>query len=731
MYDIMRPAIIKAIFTQHHSPSDLLFRIVFMGLLASLICACTPSEEKPEARSQSEYTGASNCRPCHEKFYQLWASSWHALAMQETNSELAMQPWIRTAPVVNVATEKYQMRTDGQSVWVELVCQGDSKRYEVSQIMGGKNVYYFLTPFDRGRLQVLPVAYDVNRKEWFDTAGSGVRHFLENRDQALHWTDRSYAFNTTCYGCHVSQLSHNYDVRTDTYLTTWKEPGINCETCHGPGEKHIKVCEEAPKKTVPANLMTLRGGRDFSADQNNANCAQCHAKAALISSGFSPGELFADHFDLVTLEDNDYYPDGRDLGENYSYTSWLMSPCVAAGELDCLHCHTSSGRFRQKENPNESCLPCHQKHVSKAKQHTMHKDGPDSPTCISCHMPMTEFARMRRSDHSMLPPTPATTLEFGSPNACNICHKDKNAKWANKKVRTWRKRDYQAPALQRARLIDAARKGNWVYFDEMITLVESGSLDQVNTASFLRLLRNSNDPRRWKLAASMLTDSSPLVRTAAVSALEGTQEKAFLELTISACNDKSRAVRIQAASILSQYQLNQAPNELRKRIKPAMDELVATFNRRPDLWASHFNAGNFHMNQGELKLAIAAFDVAAFLEPTSSAPLVNAAMAHARLKEPDKALEKLVQAETISPKDMAVQYNLGLLYAEMGKKDKATEHMRKAYIIAPNSAGAAFNLGMLTVGTDKKKGLALLKKAMESEQSNQRYAKAYRYYLKE
>ena len=37
------------------------------------------------------------------------------------------------------------------------------------QAMGGKNVYYFLTPLEKGRLQVLPVAYDVRQKEWFNT----------------------------------------------------------------------------------------------------------------------------------------------------------------------------------------------------------------------------------------------------------------------------------------------------------------------------------------------------------------------------------------------------------------------------------------------------------------------------------------------------------------------------------------------------------------------------------
>ena len=31
----------------------------------------------------------------------------------------------------------------------------------------------------------------------------------------------------------------------------------------------------------------------------------------------------------------------------------------------------------------------------------------------------------------MLPPTPAATIAFRSPNACNLCHKDKDAAWAD------------------------------------------------------------------------------------------------------------------------------------------------------------------------------------------------------------------------------------------------------------------------------------------------------------
>jgi len=43
---------------------------------------------------------------------------------------------------------------------------------------------------ERGRLQVLPLAYDVVKREWFDAGGSMVRHFTDGTDDApLQWRD--------------------------------------------------------------------------------------------------------------------------------------------------------------------------------------------------------------------------------------------------------------------------------------------------------------------------------------------------------------------------------------------------------------------------------------------------------------------------------------------------------------------------------------------------------------
>jgi hypothetical protein len=110
---------------------------------------------------------------------------------------------------------------------------------------------------------------------------------------------------------------------------------------------------------------------------------------------------------------------------------------------------------------------------------------------------MTEFARMTRSDHSMRPPTPAATLKFQSPNACNLCHKDKDPAWADQQVRQWHKDDYQKPVLERATLVDAARRGDWRQLGAILAYIGSKDHDEVCAASLVRLLHGCDSAAKW------------------------------------------------------------------------------------------------------------------------------------------------------------------------------------------------------------------------------------------
>ncbi|MHC4096437.1 MAG: tetratricopeptide repeat protein [Planctomycetota bacterium] len=616
--------------------------------------------------------------------------------------------------------------------WVREFYDGGEKKYPIAHVMGGKNVYYFFTPMEKGRLQVLPLAYNVHKAEWFDTAASGVRHFSGvTSDSPVHWTDPLYTFNTSCHSCHVSQLSTNYDLKTDTYNTKWAEPGINCETCHGPSQEHIKVCEAATDGQKPKDLKII-STKLFKTEQTNSMCGSCHAKMNNVSPSFKPGDKYFDHFDLVTLEHLDFYPDGRDLGENYTMTSWRMSACVKSGNLDCMHCHTSSGRYRfsESDKANHACMPCHKKRVENAERHTHHPADSEGSKCIACHMPMTKFAHMNRSDHSMRPPIPAATLAFKSPNACNICHDDKDATWANEHVRQWHGLDYQKEFLEPAYLIDEARKQDWRRLDEMLEYISRKDRDEIFAVSLIRLLRSCDLQKKWPSVIKALTeDPSPLVRTGAAEALDNHITGDSLRALLGAIQDDYRLVRVRAAASLSSVPPDRLKDEYQKYLQVATTEYLEGLQARADDFINHYNLGNFYLARRDTEQAIRSFETAIRLRPDYIASHVNAAFAYNAAGKNDKAEASFRKALELDPNSVVTYVNLGMLLGEQSRLDEAEETFRKALKVDPNSAIAAYNLGVILASRQPVEAIKWCGKAYRLRPDESKYGYTYAFYL--
>ncbi len=707
--------------------------VVTVGLGVRLLIRTTPPSSRTNAaaasRSRGEFIGTSSCRECHEPFYQLWATSRHGLAMRPFAAEWAGTELTSQDSDIQVGDCRYRVVFANGGAYVQEKGPDGEKPYRIEYALGGKNVYYFLTSLERGRLQVLPVAYDVHEKSWYDTTASMVRHAALLKDEALGWKDRLLAFNTACYNCHVSQLSSHYDLETDSYRIAWAEPGINCETCHGGSREHVRVFRETPNDRAPKDPKII-SMKAFTTDQVNAACASCHAKMTPLAAEFRPGDRFFDFFKPATFENPDFYPDGRDLGENYTYTSWLTSPCVKSGRLDCLHCHTSSGRYRFKDkSPNDACLPCHADHVAGAAAHSRHPAGDESSRCVSCHMPKTTFARMGRSDHSMRPPTPAVTMAYGSPNACNICHSDKDAAWSDRYVREWRTRDFQAPVLHRAGLINAARRADWTRIDEMLAYLSGQDRDDVFAVSLIRLLRSCNDDKKWPVMAALLADPSPLVRAGAAESLGGRLTPRTAEALLEAAADEYRLVRVSAAAALAAYPRDTLDPRARLNLDRATAEYEESLRVRPDDYRSFFNLGNFYMDRQDIPRAVASFENAMKLEPNSVRLLVNASIAYAQAKKNDQAEESLRRALRIDPEDPVANLDLGLLLGGQGRRPEAERVLRVALNSDPNSAAAAYNLGVLLAPDRLEETLVLCRRACQLAPDEPQYSYTLAFFL--
>jgi tetratricopeptide (TPR) repeat protein len=373
-------------------------------------------------------------------------------------------------------------------------------------------------------------------------------------------------------------------------------------------------------------------------------------------------------------------------------------------------------------------MPCHRDRVGNPTEHTRHKADSKGNKCISCHMPMTEFARMTRTDHSMLPPTPAATLAYKSPNACNMCHADKDAAWADTHVRKWRSRDFQALALKRASLIDAARRRDWTNLPEMLDYVTSKDRDEIFATSLIRLVPTSGDPRVAPALLAAIKDPSPLVRSAAATALQNfPAAEAFLALA-EASGDDYRLVRVRAAAALAGYGNLPLQDAGKKRVEAANKEYLASILSRPDQWESHYNLGNYYLDRGDFKQAVISYEKALKMEPRGVLAMVNEAMAYSRMGENQKAEDALKKALKVAPDNAAANFNMGLLKAEENDPGAAEKHLRAALKADPQLAQAAYNLCVILSKDRLDEAVDFCRKAAEMRPGVPKYAFTLAFY---
>jgi predicted CXXCH cytochrome family protein len=517
---------------------------------------------------------------------------------------------------------------------------------ELRYALGRKHVEQYVGTLSPGRLQALPRAYDVVRAEWFDLFAGETRTPADWG----HWTNRGMNANAQCLVCHTTDYDKGYDTASDTYASRWREMGVGCEACHGPGRAHVEA---------------RRAGRDdpwAHADTERLvdACGACHARR-VERAAFTPGDAFADAFEPELLDTDAYHPDGQVKEELYELVSFQQSKMFHEG-VRCWNCHDPHGDGTKAEG-NALCRTCHDaKYESDA--HTHHPVGSAGADCRGCHMPITVYMqRDPRHDHAFLRPDPEATIAIGVPNACNRCHTDRDSAWAAEQMRAWYPDD-RTRTLHRAvaKTIAAGRGGDAAAVPGLIELMTTAR-DAVHRASAARLLA------RFPTASGVTTglvqalaDDDPLVRGAAAWSfgqrpnLPPDARSALLERT----TDAMRIVRQHVAFALRDVPTADLPPEVGGALARATDEWVAGQRRLGDTPEAHYN------------LAI---------------------LASAR-GEPDRAVTEYREALRLWPSSFQARHNLGMLLAQLGRLDEAATEFETVLATEP-VPDTAFALGLL------------------------------------
>jgi predicted CXXCH cytochrome family protein len=337
---------------------------------------------------------------------------------------------------------------------------GTWQRFHVDYTIGSKWQQAYATALPDGRFQVLPIEYNRLKRAWInywkliDPPGA-PRTIVSQFPRLSSATN----YQQNCAICHTSQLRAASEQPLPLEHASFLQPGVNCEMCHGPSAWHVK-------RQATANL-TAKDALDPPVDFRTIDhregvriCAQCHRQSAVREMGknsemnyrtdgatFVP-KAWSRPYDAFSRRA--FYKDGRFRETTFIVEAFTRSACYRKGTAQCASCHAphlpnfevNQTSLKFKDEPNEMCLGCHKEYRGRIGEHSHHAAATEASQCISCHMPRIMNALLFQArSHQIEIPRADLTQRFGqseSPNACLLCHSEKDANWAEQQLHRWR-----------------------------------------------------------------------------------------------------------------------------------------------------------------------------------------------------------------------------------------------------------------------------------------------------
>jgi predicted CXXCH cytochrome family protein len=610
--------------------------------------------------------------------------------------------------------EKFFVNTDGPD--------GKLADFEIRYTFGIYPLQQYLIAFPDGRMQALGIAWDARPK-----GNGGQRWFHLYPEQTLrtgdplHWTGIDQTWNFMCAECHSTELRKNYDAATNTYTTTWAEIDVACEACHGPGSTHVAWARKQKsgsashnaedngltvhfdeRKDISWTIDPITGNARRSAPRTSAKeletCGVCHSRSTKIAEGWRPGQPLLDTHLPSLLEPDLFEADGKMLDEVYNYASFRQSKMFVAG-VSCSDCHDPHS-LALRADGNAVCEQCHDWQKYATASHHHHADASSATRCVACHMPARTYMVVDpRHDHAFRIPRPDESMRFGTSNACNDCHTDKDAAWAAVAVERWfgpERKGFQtwteAFAAARADKVEANAL--------LLKLAHSSDAPSIARATAFESL--AEHPSRETVVAARrgLADAEPLVRWAALRTLRPLPAEQAWLLARDLLTDPVRGVRIEAASLLlAMPQDHLSPTE-RNRLLGAINDYVTAQRLNADRPESRVNLGNLSAQQGRSSEAEGEYAAARALDPSFTPTYVGFAQLYAQQGRDGDGERALREALPRMPGDAELHLALGLnlvrqhrlvdALAEIAlaaEADPGNARYAYVYAVALNSAG--------------------------------------------
>ncbi|WP_050561864.1 tetratricopeptide repeat protein [Rhizobium leguminosarum] len=640
------------------------------------------SRADPQISIHEGFVDERTCTSCHADRAAAFSKSHHAKAMALADDETVRGKFDNTTfdhdGVVTTFT-----RRDGHFFVNTEGADGGQAEFEVKYTFAYEPLQQYLVDIGGGRLQALDIAWDTAKGQWF-WLGDGTP---TKPGSTYHWTGPFYRWNRTCIDCHSTDPQAKFQPQTNEYKSSYVATSIGCQSCHGPGAKHVASAQSGNlSSSIP----------DIGLPKVNAGiCFACHARRTKLLNGYQPGKPFLDYFSPALLRQDLYFPDGQILDEVFEYGSFQQSKMARAG-VTCLDCHRPHEAGLKAEG-NALCTQCHtetkpERFVRQdpsglfdTPAHTRHQAGSTGAQCANCHMPERTYMKVDpRRDHSFVIPRPDLSTTLGTPNACTTCHVGRTNDWAAETMdkwygTQWRKRPSIAHAFA------GAANGDEAAIEALRTLVSDQDQAGIVRGSAIAAMSGIDGMDVTTDIRTAAVDADPLVRLGAAEAAGNIPPERRLEAVGNLLGDQTRAVRVAAANALAGTPPHLFGDQ-QGDFEAAVVDLRAYVEANADVAETQSNYGFFLFARQRTAEAEAAFRRAISLDPTLEGMRVNLAEFYRASGQKDRSEQTYAEAIAMAPERAELRYGHALSLVRKQALTDAITELEEAVRLDPQNS---------------------------------------------
>ncbi len=349
--------------------------------LGTTVCNLAGNKHEKESRAvygpNENYIGSQSCISCHKAIYEGYAATPHYNTSALMDAGKFSKTYTNTDSVFYKDNLFISVHKKEDSIFQTAYSGGRmAATHRMDMVMGsGRKGQTFLFWNDSSLYQ-LPLSYSFVHNRWINSPGYPADKVLFNR-----------VIPVKCFECHASYAEQTFNEASKPIFDSSRLVlSISCETCHGPGARHV---EHHIKNPNEKNASFIINTAKLSRQQQLDACASCHSgirENLKPSFSFLPGNKLDDFFKPAYHKDSTAALDVH--GNQYGLLT--ASKCFKQSvTLNCSSCHNTHAKETNKQEIFvQRCISCHKETSNNfcTVKNVEHQVVINK--CIDCHMPL-------------------------------------------------------------------------------------------------------------------------------------------------------------------------------------------------------------------------------------------------------------------------------------------------------------------------------------------------------